>query len=263
MQNGLTLLFAFVACTVAAAFGYWVGPSGQDTTDTPDTLTPLTQKYDKTLANAYVDEQCWQCHSVSTLSAELERDFGAFASGARPSGPDLAGIGTLYTREWHVAHFKNPQSLAPGSLMPAQNQLFEDTGKLNNRGKAVIAFLKSLNEPSRIRTVWPTQPQRTNLQPNSRSGALVFQKFCAGCHGSRADGQGTAAKWLVQTPPANLRAGQIVRKYSKGELGLDDVYTTITNGIKMRNMPSFNGTLSKQERTDVAAYVMKLYTEAK
>ncbi|MHC4840321.1 MAG: c-type cytochrome [Planctomycetota bacterium] len=261
MQNRLILVIAFVACGVAAGVGFWVGPDSENPDDQPE--KPAVQNYDKELAKAYVDQNCWQCHSVSTLTSELERDFGPFASGARPTGPDLAGIGLLYGREWHIAHLKDPQLLSPGSLMPAQDQLFDDSGKLGPLGERVIGFLMSLDVPSNIRTEWPTAPQQTSKIPVTSNGAELFQKYCASCHGQSADGHGPAAYWLKSTPPADIWAGNVFRRYTDEPMGINDVYTTVTNGIRMRNMPSFNGVLSKQERTDVAAYVMKLYNKAR
>lgn len=260
MHNQKTMITAFALALVAAGFGIW--SSFEDTAKGPIEVEHAPQKYSKLLATAYINEGCWQCHSVSTISEQLENDFWAFAAGARPTGPDLAGIGGLYAEGWHVAHFKDPQALVPGSLMPSQPQLFDDEGKLNPTGKAIVKFLSSLDEPSKIRTPWPTKPTRVDRQPNTTNGHAIFQSHCASCHGANANGQGWAAQSMPHTPPANISDGRIVRRYFDAELGINDVYTTVTNGIRLRNMPSFNGVLSKQERSDVAAYVMKLYNQS-
>ena len=251
--------FVLLLCGLAAAAGLWSAPDGPNDAVLDE---PVVQKYDKELAKPFIDEGCWHCHSVSSLSDQLERDFGALASGARPTGPDLAGIGNLYAKGWHVAHFKDPQLLVPGSLMPSQPQLFSESGKLNNTGLQIVEFLQSLDERSKIRTPWPTTPSRAKGVASASRGKAIFQSHCASCHGTNGDGKGPAAKWLPFTPPANLKAGHIYRQYNGTDLQVDDVFTTITNGIRLRNMPSFNGVLSKQERSDVATYVMKLYNQS-
>lgn len=258
MHKGVLHSSTLLACIAAAVTAILIRP---DPPVEPASDEPVVQKYDKELAKPYIDEGCWHCHSVSTLSVQLERDFGALASGVRPAGPDLAGIGQLYTEGWHVAHFKDPQLLAAGSLMPSQPQLFDDSGKLNSTGQTIIDFLQSLDEPSKIRTPWPTTASRAKVVVSASRGKVIFQSHCASCHGENADGKGPAAKWLTLTPPADLKAGNIYRRYNGDDLEIDDVYTTTTNGIRLRNMPSFNGVLSKQERSDVAAYVMKLYNQ--
>jgi cytochrome c oxidase cbb3-type subunit I/II len=45
--------------------------------------------------------------------------------GTRRIGPDLSYVGGLYTNDWHAAHFADPRSTTPGSVMPSYTWLFE------------------------------------------------------------------------------------------------------------------------------------------
>jgi len=42
-----------------------------------------------------------------------------FQWGSKRTGPDLARVGGRYSDDWHVAHFNDPQSVVPESIMPS------------------------------------------------------------------------------------------------------------------------------------------------
>lgn len=84
----------------------------------------------------YVREGCYTCHSqmIRPFRSETERygeyskagefvyDF-PFQWGSKRTGPDLAREGSsLYNLKkndaWHFRHFRDPQSMSPGSIMP-------------------------------------------------------------------------------------------------------------------------------------------------
>jgi cbb3-type cytochrome c oxidase subunit II len=88
----------------------------------------------------YIREVCWHCHSqyVRPVANETQR-FGPVRSaahdnnalqrpmlwGTRRVGPDLTHEGGLRSNDWHVAHFWDPKSTSPGSVMPRFPWLFE------------------------------------------------------------------------------------------------------------------------------------------
>lgn len=79
----------------------------------------------------YVREGCYVCHSQMirpmrdeveryghySLAAESKYDH-PFQWGSKRTGPDLARVGDRYSDDWHVDHFRNPQSVVPESVMP-------------------------------------------------------------------------------------------------------------------------------------------------
>lgn len=81
--------------------------------------------------NIYVREGCYTCHSqmIRPFRDEAER-YGhysiaaesmydhPFQWGSKRTGPDLARVGGKYSNDWHVAHFKDPRSVVPESIMP-------------------------------------------------------------------------------------------------------------------------------------------------
>jgi cytochrome c oxidase cbb3-type subunit 2 len=79
----------------------------------------------------YIREGCYVCHSqmIRPMRDEVER-YGhyslaaesmydhPFQWGSKRTGPDLARVGGRYSDDWHVQHFKDPQSVVPESVMP-------------------------------------------------------------------------------------------------------------------------------------------------
>ena len=84
----------------------------------------------------YLREGCYVCHSqmIRPMRDEVER-YGhyslaaesmydhPFQWGSKRTGPDLARVGGRYSDDWHVAHFIDPQSVVPESVMPTYGYL--------------------------------------------------------------------------------------------------------------------------------------------
>jgi hypothetical protein len=122
---------------------------------------PTAEAYREALRlgrDTYVAEACWHCHSqfVRPVSGEEVR-FGkvAYAAeymnelnlpqlfGTRRVGPDLSRVGGKYGNDWHVAHFYDPRSVVPTSVMPRFTWLFD--GEVpNRRGLALITYVQWL-----------------------------------------------------------------------------------------------------------------------
>jgi mono/diheme cytochrome c family protein len=268
LRHATLMLAAATLCAVAAMAGMLA--RGAESSPPPHAAR---QTYDPRLAAAYVEAQCWQCHTVSTLSAELARDFGPAAAGARAAGPDLAGIGGLYSDGWHAAHLFNPQSVMAGSQMPAQRQLFVLDGMAttpNTRGERrpalkfstqlVIGFMQSLTQEARFRALWPSGHKELPLSGSVREGRELYQRHCIGCHGQAADGRGEAALFFTKLP-ANLAASRLIWRSVRVPLAsYDDIYATITNGLPGSGMPAFTA-LSDEQRASLVAYIASLNRE--
>ncbi len=108
----------------------------------------------------YIKEGCVNCHSqmVRPFRSETER-YGEFSKsgefiydrpflwGSKRTGPDLHRVGGKYTHIWHYEHMRDPQSMSPGSIMPAYPHLLEN--EINTTyTKAKINVLRNmLNTP--------------------------------------------------------------------------------------------------------------------
>ncbi len=96
--------------------------------------TPLEQRGRR----VYTREGCWYCHSqyVRPVTGETRRwgpitQAGEYAYdlphmfSTRRIGPDLSRVGLKYSDAWHLAHFWDPRSITPDSIMPRFTALFE------------------------------------------------------------------------------------------------------------------------------------------
>jgi cytochrome c oxidase cbb3-type subunit I/II len=80
----------------------------------------------------YISHGCYTCHSqmVRPFRDELVR-YGEYSKagefvydhpfqwGSKRTGPDLARVGGKYPHSWHYNHMLEPQSISPGTIMPA------------------------------------------------------------------------------------------------------------------------------------------------
>jgi cbb3-type cytochrome c oxidase subunit II len=107
----------------------------------------------------YIAEACFHCHSqfVRPVSKEDLR-FGPVSTppeyqnmmnlphlfGTRRVGPDLIRSAGRHSNDWHVAHFYDPRSVAPYSVMPAYPWFFDDQRRPNERALALVAYVQWL-----------------------------------------------------------------------------------------------------------------------
>jgi cbb3-type cytochrome c oxidase subunit II len=98
--------------------------------------------------DVYIREACWHCHSqfVRPVANEDIR-FGPVRKpehdnnvlqrpvlwGTRRVGPDLTHEGGLRSNDWHLAHFADPKSTSPGSVMPRYPWFFRDGFQVRRR----------------------------------------------------------------------------------------------------------------------------------
>lgn len=108
--------------------------------------------------NVYIGEACWHCHSqqirpvanedvrfgpVSTAAEQQHELMMPQLMGTRRVGPDLSRESGLRSNDWHVAHFYNPRSVSPVSVMPSYTW-FYDGREPNKRGIAIITYVQWL-----------------------------------------------------------------------------------------------------------------------
>ncbi|MEN8146814.1 MAG: cytochrome-c oxidase, cbb3-type subunit II [Campylobacterota bacterium] len=87
--------------------------------------------------HVYIKNSCNACHSqlIRPFKAETDRygDYSLsgeyaydrpFLWGSKRTGPDLMRVGNYRTTDWHENHMRDPQSVVPGSIMPAYTWMF-------------------------------------------------------------------------------------------------------------------------------------------
>ena len=96
---------------------------------------------------------------------------------------------------------------------------------------------------------------------DTTAGKVVYQKWCAGCHGDQGAGDGVAAKRMIPPPRDFTGAIYQIRSTASGNLPTDaDLMRSIEEGLHGTAMPGWKARLSDRERRDVLAYIKTFST---
>ena len=164
-----------------------------------------------------LDRACTACHKLG------DRDGGI--------APDLSFEGQLKEGPWLYAHFKNPKSTMPDSIMPA----FRFT---EDEFKAMTAYLLTL---------------KGSAAP--AGGDAIYKALCLRCHGAKGDGVGPIAEHLDPYPRDLTKVGFM---NSKSDARL---IASIRNGVEGTSMPAWGKLLSEEQAKTVLTYVQTTFTK--
>ncbi len=112
--------------------------------------------------DVYVREACWHCHTqyVRPVGSE-SMYYGAISTpgeletilqkpqllGTRRVGPDLSREAGKRTNDWHFAHFYNPKSVVPQTIMPSYRWYYDSsTNPPTPKPEAIalVAYIQNL-----------------------------------------------------------------------------------------------------------------------
>jgi len=92
-------------------------------------------------------------------------------------------------------------------------------------------------------------------------GAIIYTRYCVGCHGDNGDGKGIAVPMLIVKPRDFTKGIFKFRSTPTGTLPTDeDLYRTISRGVYRTSMPDW-ALLSERERLAVIEYIKGFYPE--
>lgn len=125
----------------------------------------------------FQEKGCQECHSLGGKGGTI--------------GPALDEVAKRHDAQWIIAHFRNPQAVSPGTLMPQFNFSEQET-------RALTEFLLSMTDTNVVGFL-----KVPSLMTPVERGKAVYKKYgCAGCHGP--DGAGGVpnpnAKTAQQVP---------------------------------------------------------------
>jgi mono/diheme cytochrome c family protein len=184
----------------------------------------------------FAQKGCIGCHSVGGKGGNV--------------GPALDDVGLRRAPEWIMQHFRDPQTVTPGSVMPK-------FGFTETEARALTDFLLHLRERNLASSL------ATFMNPVER-GRAVYRKYgCAGCHGP--DGKGGVPNPNAKT--ANQVPGllYVADGYTKAELK-----TRIVKGQREipamdpkrppppLYMPAWGSVIKDAEVDDLIAFLLSL-----
>jgi mono/diheme cytochrome c family protein len=202
--------------------------------------------------------------------------------GSERTGPDLSNSGGFHPDDWHIAHYKNPRTVTPISVMPSfeffstqeANALIAftqaRTGKLAQirtqhqlnmkqlllAGAGLSATLQSdfqVGYPGAAnlanlmmvdRGLWFTENPLPVTQENLIRGREIFRQRCIGCHGVNGDGAGAALPYL--NPPAAAFIISDTARYGSDK-SPGAYYWRILRGVPGTAMENFGTRLSVED----------------
>jgi cbb3-type cytochrome c oxidase subunit II len=277
---GVLLLLGSIALTMV----YWPY-ARQDTT--PSEIFRARTAEENAGRAIYIANGCVYCHTQSVRSFDWDQGAERIAQagdyvadepiqlGSQRTGIDLSREGGEHPDDWHVAHFINPRSTRPSSIMPpfewlgperirlltryVQGLGFKDADRRMERQaewkqKSIAAYEAGPAANARwlvehVPAGWHAVPNPyPTSKPALQRGHRIYQYYCIGCHGPIGDGMGPAQPHLYP-PPLNFTLLQ-GREISGGIL-----YYQIMNGITGTAMPYFKRELESQKIWEVGDYV--------
>lgn len=202
--------------------------------------------------------------------------------GSERTGPDLSESGGFHPDDWHIAHYKNPRSVTPISVMPSFEFLTTDqaasliaftqsrTGKLAQlrtqhqlNMKQLILAEQNLSSTLQAdyKIGFPGADNLANLMMVERGywfednplpvtaqnllrGREIFQERCIGCHGVKGDGVGVSLNFL-NPPPAAFSIADDATHGSDTSPGT--YYWRILRGVPGTAMENFGTRLSVED----------------
>lgn len=155
----------------------------------------------------YRELKCTYCHMI--------RGKGGMV------GPELDKVVGEKTKDWLATHFRDPQAVSPGSVMPTLHLLDDEI-------RALVAYMKSLA-----------------VQPFTEEAPRLFSANCAVCHRIGKEG-GELGPDLSRIGAGRTKA--YIKQY------IDN--PSLSNPAS--TMPSFQGQLTEVQIEDLARYLSSL-----
>jgi mono/diheme cytochrome c family protein len=160
---------------------------------------------------------CTACHKLGEKDGRI--------------APDLTFEGLIRDQDWTLAHFKNPRSRVPDSIMPSFG--FPDADFT-----AMSAYLDS-----------------RKTAPAFQSGEEIYKGICARCHGEKGDGKGIVYLYI---DPAPRDLTKVAFMNSKP---MERFQTALAHGVPGTSMPSLERALTQTQRQQALDYVFATFVK--
>ncbi len=193
----------------------------------PATLTAFDRAKAETLLRSQLP--CLGCHALGNEGGKL--------------APDLATVRERRDADYIARVVMDPQVVAAGSFMPHT--------PMAAASRALLVRYLGGNDALVSRVQVPTKAQVADS-----NGALLYARFCTGCHGPGGGGDGPNAKSLP-VPPARHADREAMSARPD-----DALYDTIAGGGAIMNrsprMPAYGTTLTPAQIRGLVRHIRSL-----
>ena len=159
------------------------------------------------------ERSCTACHKLGDRDGHI--------------APDLSYEGLERDGDWMMAHFRDPRSRVPDSIMPSFVLPDSDFRSLSE-------YLVARNTP-----------------PSFKTSEEIYKGLCARCHGEKGDGRGITYLYLDPAPRDLTKAAFM---NSKPE---NRFVQSIQQGVPGTSMPPWGHVLKEEQVRGVLAYVFQ------
>lgn len=143
------------------------------------------------------------------------------------------------------------------SFMPPQEKISDE--ELRGVAEYVMTFSDRFEEEDLCDEITAAIPEYVASPKSIDKGKEVYKRMkCFDCHGDDGKGNGPKANeikddWGKKILPFNFVAGNLKRGSSA-----ENIYMTFTTGLDGSGMPSYEDSLSEEERWHIVSFTMKL-----
>lgn len=143
------------------------------------------------------------------------------------------------------------------SFMPLQEKISDE--ELQAVTEYVMSFSPRFEEEDLCDVITAAKPDYVGSAKSIDKGKEVYKRMkCFECHGNEGKGDGPKANeivddWGKKILPFNFVAGNLKRGSSA-----ENIYMTFTTGLDGSGMPSYEDSLTEEERWNIVSYTMKL-----
>ncbi|MGD9366249.1 MAG: c-type cytochrome [Desulfobacteraceae bacterium] len=143
------------------------------------------------------------------------------------------------------------------SFMPPQEKISDE--ELRGVTEYVMTFSDRFEEEDLCDQITAVIPEYLGSPKSIDKGKEVYKRMkCFDCHGDDGKGNGPKANdikddWGKKILPFNFVAGNLKRGSSA-----ENIYMTFTTGLDGSGMPSYEDSLTEEERWHIVSFTMKL-----
>lgn len=143
------------------------------------------------------------------------------------------------------------------SFMPPQEKISDE--ELRGVAEYVMTFSARFEEEDLCDVITAAKPDYVGSDKSIKKGIEVYKRMkCFECHGDDGKGNGPKANeivddWGKKILPFNFVAGNLKRGSSA-----ENIYMTFTTGLDGSGMPSYEDSLTEEERWNLVSFTLKL-----